>query len=136
MFKVIGKSIADHDRDCRSWDFQNMIVSDHRSQFGKMIVSDHRSQKKVSSLTLPMIYYRNSESISRNICYFLNPQKFIFRAPMFSCKKMSYWMICYLQNRHKNFWDWFVCKMEIYQKFLMIQLPTNREIFWPKSWKM
>ena len=53
IFKVIGKSIADHDRDCRSWDFQNMIVSDRRSQFGKMIVSDRRSQKKVSSLTLP-----------------------------------------------------------------------------------
>ena len=52
IFKVIGKSIADHDRDRRSWDFQNMIVSDRRSQFGKMIVSDRRSQKKVLSLTL------------------------------------------------------------------------------------
>ena len=44
--------IADHDRDRQSRDFQNMIVSDRRSQFGKMIVSDRRSQKKVSSLTL------------------------------------------------------------------------------------
>ena len=45
--------IADHDRDRQSRDFQNMIVSDCRSWFGKMIVSDRRSQKKVSCLTLP-----------------------------------------------------------------------------------
>ena len=44
--------IADHDHDRRSQDFQNMIVSDRRSWFGKMIVSDRRSRKKVSSLTL------------------------------------------------------------------------------------
>ena len=44
--------IADHDRDRQSRDFQNMIVSDRRSWFGKMIVSDRRSRKKVSSLTL------------------------------------------------------------------------------------
>ena len=44
--------IADHDRDRQSRDFQNMIVSDRRSQFGKMIVSDRRSQKKELSLTL------------------------------------------------------------------------------------
>ena len=46
--------IADHDRDRLSRDFQNMIVSDCRSWFGKMIVSDCRSRKKVSSLTLPI----------------------------------------------------------------------------------
>ena len=34
---------VDHDRDRRLQDFQNMIVSDHRSWFGKMIVSDRRS---------------------------------------------------------------------------------------------
>ena len=44
--------IADHDRDRQSRDFQNMIVSDRRSWFGKMIVSDRRSRKKVSCLTL------------------------------------------------------------------------------------
>ena len=44
--------IADHDRDRRSRDFQNMIVSDRRSWFGKVIVSDRRSRKKVSCLTL------------------------------------------------------------------------------------
>ena len=49
--------IADHDRDRRSRDFQNMIVSDRRSWFGKMIVSDRRSQKKVSSLTLLLLIY-------------------------------------------------------------------------------
>ena len=52
IYKVIGKSIADHDRDRRSWDFQNMIVSDCRSLIGKIIVSDCRSWKKVSCLTL------------------------------------------------------------------------------------
>ena len=52
FFIVIGQMIADHDRDRRSWDFQNMIVSDRRSWFGKMIVSDRRSWKKVSCLTL------------------------------------------------------------------------------------
>ena len=45
--------IADHDRDGQSQDFQNMMVSDRRSGFGKMIVSDRRSRKKVSCLTLP-----------------------------------------------------------------------------------
>ena len=45
--------IADHDRDRQSRDFQNMIVSDRRSWFGKMIMSDRRSRKKVSCLTLP-----------------------------------------------------------------------------------
>ena len=49
---MIGEMIADHDRDCQSRDFQNMIVSDRRSWFGKMIVSDRRSRKKVSCLTL------------------------------------------------------------------------------------
>ena len=44
--------IADHDCDRRSRDFQNMIVSDRRSWFGKMIVSDRRSLKKVSCPTL------------------------------------------------------------------------------------
>ena len=44
--------IADHDCDRQSRDFQNMIVSDCRSWFGKMIVSDRRSRKKVSCLTL------------------------------------------------------------------------------------
>ena len=51
-FIVIGEMIADHDRDRQSRDFQNMIVGDHRSWFGKMIVSDRRSWKKVSFLTL------------------------------------------------------------------------------------
>ena len=51
-FIMIGEMIADHDRDRQSWDFQNMIVSDRRSWFGKMIVSDRRSRKKVSCLTL------------------------------------------------------------------------------------
>ena len=51
-FIVIGTMIADHDCDRQSRDFQNMIVSDRRSWFGKMIVSDRRSLKKVSSLTL------------------------------------------------------------------------------------
>ena len=46
--------IADHDRDRQSRDFQNMIMSDRRSWFGKMIVSDCRSQKKVSFLTLTL----------------------------------------------------------------------------------
>ena len=49
--------IADHDRDRRSRDFQNMIVSDRRSWFGKVIVSDRRSRKKVSCLTLLYTYY-------------------------------------------------------------------------------
>ena len=49
---MIGEMIADHDRDRQSQDFQNMIVSDRRSWFGKMIVSDRRSRKKVSCLTL------------------------------------------------------------------------------------
>ena len=49
---MIGEMIADHDRDRQSRDFQNMIVSDRRSWFGKMIVSDRRSRKKVSCLTL------------------------------------------------------------------------------------
>ena len=49
---MIREMIADHDRDRQSRDFQNMIVSDRRSWFGKMIVSDRRSQKKVSCLTL------------------------------------------------------------------------------------
>ena len=48
--------IADHDRDRQSRDFQNMIVSDRRSWFGKMIVSDRRSRKKVSCLTLSLGY--------------------------------------------------------------------------------
>ena len=52
IFKVIGKCIADHDRDRQSWDFQNMIVSDSRSWFWKMIVSDRRSWKKWSTPTL------------------------------------------------------------------------------------
>ena len=43
---MIGEMIADHDRDRQSQDFQNMIVSDHRSRFWKMIVSDRRSRKK------------------------------------------------------------------------------------------
>ena len=43
---------SDRKNDRRSWDFQNMIVSDCRSLFGKMIVSDCRSWKKVSCLTL------------------------------------------------------------------------------------
>ena len=47
--------IADHDRDRQSRDFQNMIVSDRRSWFGKMIVSDRRSRKKVSCLTLMVV---------------------------------------------------------------------------------
>ena len=45
--------IVDHDHNRRSRDFQNMIVSDRRSWFGKMIVSDRRSRKKVLCLTLP-----------------------------------------------------------------------------------
>ena len=49
---MIGKMIADHDCDRQSWDFQNMIVSDHKLQFSKMIVSDRRSWKKWSSLTM------------------------------------------------------------------------------------
>ena len=49
---MIGEMIADHDRDRQSRDFQNMIVSDRRSWFGKMIVCDRRSRKKVSCLTL------------------------------------------------------------------------------------
>ena len=49
---MIGEMIVDHDRDRQSRDFQNMIVSDRRSWFGKMIVSDRRSRKKVSCLTL------------------------------------------------------------------------------------
>ena len=50
--RMIGEMIADHDRDRQSWDFQNMIVSDRRSQFSKMIESDRRSRKKWSSPTL------------------------------------------------------------------------------------
>ena len=42
---MIGKMIADHDRDLIVQDFEKVIVSDHRSQFGKSIVSDRRSQK-------------------------------------------------------------------------------------------
>ena len=42
--------------DTFSSDFQTMIVSDRRSWFGKMIVSDHRSWKKVSSLTLYLLF--------------------------------------------------------------------------------
>ena len=41
----MGKMIADHDRDGQSQDFQNMMVSDRGSGFGKMIVSDRRSRK-------------------------------------------------------------------------------------------
>ena len=54
--------IANHDCDRQSRDFQNMIVSDRRSWFGKMIVSDRRSRKKVSSLTLDFdcIYFEKS----------------------------------------------------------------------------
>ena len=52
--------IADHDRDRQSRDFQNMIVSDRRSWFGKMIVSDRRSRKKVSCLTLISIIKFNN----------------------------------------------------------------------------
>ena len=44
--RMIGEMIADHDRDRQSLDFQNMIVSDRRSQFREMIVSDRRSRKK------------------------------------------------------------------------------------------
>ena len=44
--RMIGEMIADHDRDHQSRDFQNMIMSDHRSQFSKMIESDRRSRKK------------------------------------------------------------------------------------------
>ena len=53
--------IADHDRDRQSRDFQNMIVSDRRSWFGKMIVSDRRSQKKVSCLTLSVTWVLDNE---------------------------------------------------------------------------
>ena len=42
---MIGKMIADHDRDLIVQDFEKVIVSDGRSQFGKSIVSDRRSQK-------------------------------------------------------------------------------------------
>ena len=60
--------IADHDRDRQSRDFQNMIVSDRRSWFGKMIMSDRRSRKKVSCLTLPNWLIR-----SRRTTYCLYP---------------------------------------------------------------
>ena len=53
--------IADHDRDRRSRDFQNMIVSDRRSWFGKVIVSDRRSRKKVSCLTLQVADFNSMQ---------------------------------------------------------------------------
>ena len=37
--------VADHDRDLIVQDFEKVIVSDHRSQFGRSIVSDRRSRK-------------------------------------------------------------------------------------------
>ena len=49
---VIGKMIADHDRDLIVQDFEKVIVSDRRSQFGKSIVSDRRSRKMWSDLAL------------------------------------------------------------------------------------
>ena len=42
---MIGKMIANHDRDMIVQDFTEVIVSDRRSQYGKMIISDLRSQK-------------------------------------------------------------------------------------------
>ena len=42
---MIGKMIADHDRDLIVQDFEKVIVSELRSQFGKSIVSDRRSRK-------------------------------------------------------------------------------------------
>ena len=42
---MIDKMIADHDRDLIVQDFEKVIVSDRRSQFGKSIVSDRRSRK-------------------------------------------------------------------------------------------
>ena len=42
---MIGKMITNHDRDLIIQDFEKVIVSDHRSQFGKSIVSDRRSRK-------------------------------------------------------------------------------------------
>ena len=42
---MIGKMIADHDRDLIVQDFEKVIMSDRRSQFGKSIVSDRRSQR-------------------------------------------------------------------------------------------
>ena len=44
--EMIGPTIANHDRDRRSQDFEKVIVSDCGSQFGKMIISDRGSQKK------------------------------------------------------------------------------------------
>ena len=49
---VTGKMIADHDRDLIVQDFEKVIVSDRRSQFGKSIVSDRRSRKMWSDLAL------------------------------------------------------------------------------------
>ena len=97
IFKVIGKSIADHDRDRRSWDFQNMIVSDCRSQFGKMIVSDRRSQKKVSSLTLlPTITYHIHSSSWRTTKYYWasiqsNMANTDFKKPKFESLLITIW---------------------------------------------
>ena len=42
---MIGKMIADHDRDLIVEDFDKVIVSDRRSHYGKSIVSDRRSRK-------------------------------------------------------------------------------------------
>ena len=42
---MIDKMIADHDRDLIVQDFEKVIVSELRSQFGKSIVSDRRSRK-------------------------------------------------------------------------------------------
>ena len=50
--EMIGQMIAIHDRDCRSQDFEKVIMSDCGSQFGKMIVSDRGSQKKWSNPSL------------------------------------------------------------------------------------
>ena len=61
--------IADHDRDRQSRDFQNMIVSDRRSWFGKMIVSDCRSRKKVSCLTLVLGWYTTYQFHAESIIY-------------------------------------------------------------------
>ena len=42
---MIGKMIADHDRDLIIEDFDKVIMSDRRSHYGKSIVSDGRSRK-------------------------------------------------------------------------------------------
>ena len=61
--------IADHDRDRQSRDFQNMIMSDHRSWFGKMIVSDCRSRKKVLCLTLDIGKYSGIDLGTYDLVY-------------------------------------------------------------------